>query len=159
MASHAPQWLFCLRAACSMSLPLAHVPSYGRHALRVVAVPPVVKCPASHAEHDAAPATLYLLFSPHGWHTFCPPGEKYPASHIVWVLVPSHLYPGGQDVHVVRVISLPPEVYEPTRHVSHCLASCCECFASLPHSWHWDSPPPEKYPGKQRVRLAVPSQE
>ena len=76
---------------------------------RVVEVPPVVYEPAAHTLQVPLCPLLYLVSAPHGR----------------FELVPSHSYPGAvaeQLVQSVRVVELPPVVYEPAAHTLQLLA-------------------------------------
>ena len=61
--------------------------------------------PARHGEHDDALPAAYV-----------------PASHAVCTLDPSHEKPDGHSLQLVRVVVVPPDVYDPAEHVLQLLA-------------------------------------
>ena len=75
------------------------------------ASPPSVKEPFAHSRHAFAwPACEYLLSAPQFGHVHAPGPEYVPLEHVVTVLVPSHLLPAAQTVHVSRVPKDAPAV-------------------------------------------------
>ena len=67
----------------------------------MVEVPPAVNLLVAQVLQLVAPAALYRLSAPQAT-TALVPVQRYPAEHVA---------------HVVRVVVLPPEVYEPVGHV------------------------------------------
>ena len=61
---------------------------------------------------------------------------KYPAEHSTFSDVPEHEKPDGQVPQVVRVISSPPEVNDPTAHVEQLSALFSLNMLSAPQSMH-----------------------
>ena len=72
--------------------------------------------PARQNSHCVAPA-LDAVPASHGVQLLAPKLAEYvPAAHSSTTLVPSHAEPAGQVEQLVRVISLPPEVNQPSGH-------------------------------------------
>ena len=81
------------------------------HVLRVRASPPLVKEPRSHVVHALGwPSCEYLLSAPQFVQASAPAAENVPFTQVVTVLVPSHLLPAAQTVHVSRVPKDAPAV-------------------------------------------------
>jgi len=61
-----------------------------------------VREPATHVEHDLAPALEYVLSLVQSVHVLLPAPLYFPASHNVTTVVPSHRLPAGHGAHVSR---------------------------------------------------------
>ena len=59
---------------------------------------------------------------PHGEHALELAAAKYPAEHSTLPPDPSHAEPAGHSTQVVRVIVVPPSVYEPAGQTEHVAA-------------------------------------
>jgi hypothetical protein len=106
--------------------------------VRVSEVPPEVYNPGLHVLQLSARATLYAESEPqslqdaleaaakrpgvHSVQLSLPPAAAVPAGQDATTDVPSHLLPAGQEVQVVRVLALLPEVKLPAAHVVQVLA-------------------------------------
>lgn len=136
--------------------PAAHVV----HVSRVRRVPPEVNDPALHVRHlSACPAFEYRLSAPHCGHVHAPFFEKVPAAQLVTMLLPWHLLPAGQIVHVSRVlVPLPPLVNEPRVQILHLACPACEYLSSAPQFVHAEAPAVAKVPLGHTRRMWPPSQ-
>jgi hypothetical protein len=136
--------------------PLGHVSQF----VRVTFVPPDVNDPPAHVLQVPAPASEYLLSALHCEHAELDATLKWPATHRVMSLVPSHADPAGHCAHDVRVLSVLPEVYRPAAHVRHPFDLLSPVYLlSAPHGEQLFAPPAEYVPGVQAVRVLVPSHE
>ena len=105
------------------------------HAVRVAAVPPVVKDPAGHVVQLPAFAALYLSSAPHA----------------VLALPPGQWYPAGHSVHAVRVAAVPPVVKEPAGHVVQLAAFAALYRLSPAHAASMWPPLLHEYPARHSV--------
>ena len=76
--------------------------------------------PSSHAVQFDAPAA----------------GEYEPAAQGSTTLVPLHADPAGHGVQLVRVVLVPPDVYEPAPHTEQFIALFALHRLSAPQSSH-----------------------
>ena len=67
-------------------------------------------------EQLPASACEYLLSAPHSVHAVAPAAEYLPTAHVATVEVPSQVLPAAQFVQVVRVLEVPPLVYDVVGH-------------------------------------------
>ena len=127
---------------------------------RVFLVAPVVYDPAMHVRQSSAwPACEYLLSSPQFVQASAPAAENVPFAQVATALVPSHLLPAAQTVHVSRVLVVAPVVYEPAAHVRQWLAwrGAGAYLLSAPQFVQNDAPAPENAPLGHATMLCVPS--
>ena len=66
---------------------------------------------------------------------------NWPHGHSSFVLPPGHSKPAGQVVQFVRVLLVPPSVYEPGEHVLHSRAPAALYLPSAPQETLVPSPP------------------
>ena len=102
---------------------------------------PVVNEPAAQVRHSLAlPACEYLLSAPQLVHVLLPALLKEPLGHVRITLLPSQREPAGQREHALRVLAVPPVVYEPAAHVEHAAAPATLNLSSAPHAVQTDWP-------------------
>ena len=142
--------------------------------MRVSEVPPEVYDPGLHVLQLSARATLYAESEPqslqaaleaaakrpgvHSAQLSAPPAAAVPAGQGAITDVPSHLLPAGQDVQVVRVSALLPEVKLPAAHVVQVLAPIALKRESLLHVEHAAMPGCDaKVPAAHSVHVLDPA--
>ena len=107
---------------------------------------------------SALPAAANLLSAPQLVQDDAPAFENVPALHVVTLLDPSHLLPAAHVEHVVRVLLVPPLVYEPGAHTWQLSAlPAAENLMSMPQFVQDDAPALENVPAGQVVMTLVPS--
>jgi len=142
------------------SFPAGH----GEQAVRVVTPsPPLVYDPALQVAQVLAPAAEYSLSSPHAAQVDFPTTLCFPAGHLVLAFEPSHAYPPGHELQVVRVLAVhvatpAQSVYDPAGQVAHDLASAAEYLVSPPQLRQLSLPMPLYVPAAQLFTAFVPSQ-
>jgi len=132
--------------------PAAHSPQV----VRVVEeAPPDVVEPLGHTVQASEPDEEYLLSSPHATHAE-PRQLDVPASQGVTVDEPSHRLPAVHDLHSVRVVVVPPLVYEPDAQLAHAAAPLLLYFLSSPHPEQLLLPEVENSPAEHWTTTLLP---
>ena len=132
--------------------------SHSPQVVRVVEeAPPDVVEPLGHTvQESAVPAALYLLSFPHETHVDASAMLKVPASQGVTVDEPSHRLPAVHDLHSVRVVVVPPLVYEPDAQLAHAAAPLLLYFLSSPHPEQLLLPEVENSPAEHWTTTLLP---
>jgi hypothetical protein len=74
-----------------------------------------------------------MLSAPHTLQVEDPAALCVPPGHGVTAEVPAQEKPWGHDLHSVRVVVVPPLVYEPDAQLAHAAAPLLLYFLSSPH--------------------------
>ena len=126
---------------------------------RFDADPPCVYDPTAHFRQILAPTPLCRSSAPQALHMLLPAPLKVPAEQGTYTLPPEHAEPAGHCEHDWRVLSEPPDVYDPVGHLSQRAAAAPLNSVSPPHGEQLPEPSGLNVPETHCALLLVPSQD